>query len=287
MELGFIDIGYKTVYCNRRCEGANWYTVKGENQIPIHNNAIRGRVERLEIVSLQRRGKDTDKLQLTLDCGDWHYILEAGAESEFAQSLVYNLATLTPAQLKQPIVIQPEPGEDSAVLFARVRTVDYKRVYVEREKAPPYPKVLEKAIANVTAAGGNQPKEAVNRQAIDLMGEFNKLIDGVRSEADLIATFEWVQQNWDAIAQVPKNATYVSERMEAQQARFAPTQDLSDIIVQTDVEMRRLGWDAKKGREFLKQQYSKRSRQELSEVELRDFLNYLKTQPTQEDKDKW
>lgn len=286
MELGFIDIGYKTVYCNRRCEGALWYTVKGENQIPIHNNAIRGRVERLEIVSLQRRGKETDKLQLTMDCGDWHYVLEAGAESEFAQSLVYNLATLTPDQLRQPIIIQPEPGEDSAVLFACVRTMDYKRVFVEREKAPPYQKVLERAIANITKAGGNQPKEQVNRQAIDLMGEFNKLIDGVKSEADLIATYEWVQANWNAIAQVPKNATYVNERMEAQQARFAPTQDLSDVIAETDVEMRRLGWDAKKGREFLKRQYGKRSRQELDEGELRDFLNYLKAQPTPQE-DKW
>jgi len=55
--------------------------------------------------------------------------------------------------------------------------------------------------------------------------------------------------------------------------------DFSDVLMETDVELRRLGWDSKKGREHLKKTYSKRSRQELSETELYDFLEYLKTQP--------
>lgn len=54
--------------------------------------------------------------------------------------------------------------------------------------------------------------------------------------------------------------------------------DFSDVLAQTDVELRRLGWDARRGREYLKQTYSKRSRQELNEDELYDFLNYLKGQ---------
>lgn len=56
--------------------------------------------------------------------------------------------------------------------------------------------------------------------------------------------------------------------------------DFSDVLMETDVELRRLGWDSKKGREHLKRTYSKRSRQELSETELYDFLDYLKTQPS-------
>lgn len=55
--------------------------------------------------------------------------------------------------------------------------------------------------------------------------------------------------------------------------------DFSDILAQTDVELRRLGWDAKRGREHLKATYSKRSRQELNETELYDFLDFLKSQP--------
>ncbi|MFQ3617890.1 MAG: hypothetical protein SNJ57_12660 [Cyanobacteriota bacterium] len=57
------------------------------------------------------------------------------------------------------------------------------------------------------------------------------------------------------------------------------TIDFSDILAETDVELRRLGWDAKRGREHLKATYSKRSRQELNETELYDFLDFLKSQP--------
>jgi hypothetical protein len=153
LHLGFVDIRYKTVYCNRRCEGALWYTVEDGQQIPIRQNALRGYADRLEVVSLQRRGKDTDKLQFTLNCGDLHYVLEAGSDSEFAQSLVYSLAVLTLEQLRQPIIIQPEPGEDSAVLFARIRTSDYRRVFVERNKLGDYPAVLEQVIHAVERVG--------------------------------------------------------------------------------------------------------------------------------------
>ncbi|WP_448600357.1 hypothetical protein [Thermoleptolyngbya sp.] len=55
--------------------------------------------------------------------------------------------------------------------------------------------------------------------------------------------------------------------------------DFSDILAETDVELRRLGWDAKRGREHLKATYSKRSRQELNETELYNFLEFLKAQP--------
>lgn len=56
--------------------------------------------------------------------------------------------------------------------------------------------------------------------------------------------------------------------------------DLSDIIVQTDIEMRRLGWDQEQGRRYLEATYNKRSRQQLTLEELRSFLDYLRSQPT-------
>ncbi|NJL87492.1 MAG: hypothetical protein HC886_18350 [Leptolyngbyaceae cyanobacterium SM1_1_3] len=55
--------------------------------------------------------------------------------------------------------------------------------------------------------------------------------------------------------------------------------DLSDILAQTDVELRRLGWSVQQGREFLEQTYSKRSRHDLSDEELLEFLLYLEKQP--------
>ncbi|MEN9221166.1 MAG: hypothetical protein Q6M04_01875 [Thermostichus sp. BF3_bins_97] len=59
----------------------------------------------------------------------------------------------------------------------------------------------------------------------------------------------------------------------------ADLDDLSDIIAQTDVELQRIGWSAKEGREFLENRFQKKSRHQLSDAELREFLRYLKQQP--------
>ena len=59
-----------------------------------------------------------------------------------------------------------------------------------------------------------------------------------------------------------------------------PSIDLSDIIAQTDVELQRLGWNVNQGREFLEKTYGKRSRHDLTDEELLEFLLFLETQPT-------
>jgi hypothetical protein len=53
--------------------------------------------------------------------------------------------------------------------------------------------------------------------------------------------------------------------------------NLSDVIAQTDIELRRLGWSVEAGREYLEQTYQKRSRHELSEEELIQFLCHLES----------
>jgi hypothetical protein len=55
--------------------------------------------------------------------------------------------------------------------------------------------------------------------------------------------------------------------------------NLSDVIAQTDIELRRLGWTVEMGREYLEQTYDKRSRHELSEEELIQFLCHLESLP--------
>ncbi|TAE56448.1 MAG: hypothetical protein EAZ76_04145 [Nostocales cyanobacterium] len=55
--------------------------------------------------------------------------------------------------------------------------------------------------------------------------------------------------------------------------------NLSDVIAQTDVQIERLGWTKEQGREHLKRTYGKLGRSLLSEEELLDFLEYLKSQP--------
>ncbi len=56
--------------------------------------------------------------------------------------------------------------------------------------------------------------------------------------------------------------------------------DLSDIIAQTSVELKRLGWSDIQGRLHLQQIYGKRSRQQLTDEELLEFLQYLQVQPS-------
>ncbi len=58
--------------------------------------------------------------------------------------------------------------------------------------------------------------------------------------------------------------------------------DMSEIIARTDVEMKRLGWSTKKGRDHLVQTYGKRGRAQLTNEELLDFLHYLEAQPSPE-----
>ncbi|MBD2092828.1 hypothetical protein H6F67_23540 [Microcoleus sp. FACHB-1515] len=54
--------------------------------------------------------------------------------------------------------------------------------------------------------------------------------------------------------------------------------DMSDAIARTSVELKRLGWTNVKGREHLEKTYGKRSRQQLTDTELLDFLKFLESQ---------
>ena len=64
----------------------------------------------------------------------------------------------------------------------------------------------------------------------------------------------------------------------SESSRYVPGVDLSDLIAQTTAEVERLGWTVDDGRNYLTRVYGKSSRSMLSEVELRDFLQFLKGQ---------
>ncbi|WP_017742046.1 hypothetical protein [Scytonema hofmannii] len=51
-----------------------------------------------------------------------------------------------------------------------------------------------------------------------------------------------------------------------------------NLIGETDIELSRLGWTTDRGRQHLIKTYGKRSRHLLTEEELQDFLNFLRTQ---------
>jgi hypothetical protein len=55
------------------------------------------------------------------------------------------------------------------------------------------------------------------------------------------------------------------------------TMDFSQIINQTTIELKRLGWTQEDGKKYLLATYGKKSRHLLSDEELIEFLNYLQT----------
>lgn len=58
------------------------------------------------------------------------------------------------------------------------------------------------------------------------------------------------------------------------------TFDFTEVIAQTNREMLRLGWTKEHGRNHLLVTYGKRSRTRLTDEELLEFLDYLKSQPS-------
>jgi hypothetical protein len=75
----------------------------------------------------------------------------------------------------------------------------------------------------------------------------------------------------------------VAERETATPVDFSSSPDpidLSDAIAQIGAEIERIGWNKKQGSAHLQKTYSKRTRAELTEEELLEFLSYLKSLPS-------
>ncbi|HEY9639128.1 MAG TPA: hypothetical protein V6C57_01515 [Coleofasciculaceae cyanobacterium] len=71
-----------------------------------------------------------------------------------------------------------------------------------------------------------------------------------------------------------------SEKSPEKPESTGESSDRSNEIARIGVEMKRLGWTTEQGRNYLRRTYGKRSRQELDDVELLDFLRFLETQPS-------
>ena len=56
--------------------------------------------------------------------------------------------------------------------------------------------------------------------------------------------------------------------------------DYWDIIHQTDAEFKRIGWSIQDAKDYLKFAYGAKSRAQLNDQELLEFLSFLKNQPT-------
>jgi hypothetical protein len=75
--------------------------------------------------------------------------------------------------------------------------------------------------------------------------------------------------------------TVVETVVEAPKAKAVakPPMDLSDTIAQIGTEIDRIGWTKKQGSSYLQETYNKKTRVELTDEELFEFLDYLKSLP--------
>ncbi|MDJ0615662.1 MAG: hypothetical protein QNJ63_02770 [Calothrix sp. MO_192.B10] len=74
--------------------------------------------------------------------------------------------------------------------------------------------------------------------------------------------------------------TSITQKTTANKKKKSEPVDQSDDIAKIGVEMQRLGWTMEQGRDHLIKTYNKRSRHLLKPEELKDFLQYLESQPT-------
>ena len=106
----------------------------------------------------------------------------------------------------------------------------------------------------------------------------NSEITSITNQTDLTAAFNKVtpigsrrhDQEISAVA---------PDRVSTETTNSSPI-DLSDAINRIPIEMSRLGWTTEQGRQYLMRTYGKRSRAQLDDEQVLEFLAYLQSQPS-------
>ena len=84
----------------------------------------------------------------------------------------------------------------------------------------------------------------------------------------------------DDVQTVAENLSLAGGTSEAQATQFVVYWD--DLIRQIDAQMERIGWTVERGRQYLLNKYGVRSRLLLSDEQVFEFLDFLKSQPTRQ-----
>ncbi|MGB3654708.1 MAG: hypothetical protein WBA41_26370 [Rivularia sp. (in: cyanobacteria)] len=97
-------------------------------------------------------------------------------------------------------------------------------------------------------------------------------------------TFRSIGVSWDGYKEINwqvlgESLALKISRKTQQDAELTTAELRENLIAQSDKYLRQLNWNTEQGREYLQQRYHKRSRQQLTDAELLDFIEYLKLQP--------
>ncbi len=122
----------------------------------------------------------------------------------------------------------------------------------------------------------NTPEEGAIQNQLPLMSSTN-----VQS---FMSPEHSIEEEPKVTASVEKKSSATTRKKKKTESKDATKpKSLLDPIAEIDVEMRRLGRTREQGREHLIQTYNKRARSLLTDEQLLEFLEYLKSQPTPAD----
>lgn len=122
VKLGFGEAPRSSQYlfCNRN-NGGVWYSLNEQSQPQvIEHQSLTGYIRKIEFKQVERRREETHKLHVTFEA-DKIYTLESGSKAHFTKGLLMAIASMTPRQLAQPIMIVPQASTENAeVLFCNI-----------------------------------------------------------------------------------------------------------------------------------------------------------------------
>lgn len=143
---------------------------------------------------------------------------------------------------------------------------------VESQKPPSSQPVLQepKAETKVAPASLIEPLEELPQPAEPTIDNSPNLFAGTSNPQTIVQ--DKVEENNHVASENSANNS-PAEVGALEEVNF------NEIKHQTDLEIKRLGWTKEDGREFLKSRYGKRSRLQLTDSQLLEFLEYLASQP--------
>ena len=117
--------------------------------------SLTGYLKAIEFPKVERRGKECCKLNITISAHR-PVVIECGHDSTFGKGFLLAIASLTPAQLQQPITLEAQPGtQDESVLFCNL-WLGSKQVFLQWDDSTDWRAVAKQAMANVKAAQGER-----------------------------------------------------------------------------------------------------------------------------------
>lgn len=286
--LGFCDppAYARPLYLGAK-HGGLWYFWDGEKAIAPAKDAITCRIKSIDIATKEFKGKQNPKLHVKIDAGS-QYTLVSGLETVTAKSLLWGLAA---ADLRQVLIISMSAGKEENAVFANVFQGGAP---VNREEIS-YNRITESQILDLVAQlqsvlTGKAPTPKPESPAPEPLTGQGRLIDSDQAAVDRLANQirqmsaahtnlvrQKIDQWREAIGATAHDVLIKRWEKRCRELGVAAT-DRAGLIELIPVEMKKAGWDKAQAQQYLISKYSKRSRDELSNGELQEFLAHLRSQ---------